>query len=137
MRTIQKARDLHDQQNTEHEPDEHNRYKDMVMMANDGIMVVQEDKLVLVNPALLLMLGYDEADELIGKSVRMILNTTLTHFYEEGQESLHWGDLQNPSFRACLLTKNGSILNVEISTSYFAYSEFPATYFSIQFWIDG
>ena len=118
---------MHDQQNTEHEPDEHNRYQDMIMMANDGIMVVQENNLVLVNPALLLMLGYDEADELLGKPVSMILNTTLTHFYEEGQESIHWGDLQNPSFRACLLMKNGSILNVEISTSYFVYSELPAT----------
>jgi len=127
MRTIQKASDLHDQKNTEHEPDEHNRYQDMVMMANDGIMVVQENKLVLVNPALLLMLGYDKSDELLGKPVSMILNTTLTHFYEEGQESIHWGDLQNPSFRACLLMKNGSILNVEISTSYFVYSELPAT----------
>ncbi len=127
MLTNQKARSLHDQQNTEHEPDDHNRYQDMVMMANDGIMVVQEDKLVLVNPALLLMLGYDEADELLGKPVSMILNTTLTHFYEEGQESVHWGDLQNPSFRACLLMKNGSIVNVEISTSYFVYSELPAT----------
>lgn len=118
---------MHDQQNSGHESDDHNRYQDMVMMANDGIMVVQEDKLVLVNPALLLMLGYDEAGELLGKPVSMILNPTVTHFYEEGQESLHWGDLQNPSFRACLLMKNGSILNVEISTSYFVYSELPAT----------
>ena len=118
---------MHDQQNTEHEPDEHNRYQDMIMMANDGIMVVQENNLVLVNPALLLMLGYDEADELLGKPVSTILNTTLTHFYEEGQESIHWSDLQNPSFRACLLMKNGLILNVEISTSYFVYSELPAT----------
>lgn len=99
----------------------------MVMMANDGIMVVQENNLAIVNPALLLMLGYDEVDELLGKPVNAILNTTLTHFYEEGQESIHWGDLQNPSFRACLLMKNGSILNVEISTSYFIYSELPAT----------
>ncbi len=118
---------MQDHQNTNHESDEHNRYQDLVMMANDGIMVVQENKLVLVNPALLLMLGYDDPAELVGKPVNMILNTTLTHFYEEGQESLHWGDLQNPSFRACLLMKNGSILNVEISTSYFIYSEFPAT----------
>jgi len=127
MRTIQAASDLHDQQKTEHESDEHNRYRNMIMMANDGIIVVQENKLVLVNPALLIMLGYEEADELLGKPVSMILDTTSAHFYEEGQESLHWGDLQNPSFRACLLRKNDSILDVEISTSYFAYSEFPAT----------
>ena len=97
------------------------------MMANDGIMVVQEEKLALVNPAFLLMLGYEEANELLGKPVSDILDTASAHFYEDGQESLHWSDLRNPSFRACLLMKNGSILNVEISTSYFAYSGLPAT----------
>ena len=99
----------------------------MIMMANDGIVVVQDECLSLVNPALLLMLGYDDSNELVGKPVNTILDSTTAHYYEEGQESLHWGDLQNPSFRACLLQKNGSIINVEISTSYFAYGGLPAT----------
>ena len=107
--------------------DGHNQFQDMIMMANDGIMVIQDDSLVLVNPALLLMLGYDDAEDLLGEPVSTILDTTSAHLYEEGYESLHWGDLQNPSFRACLLMKNGTILNVEISTSYFVYSELPAT----------
>ncbi len=121
------ATNLQDQHKTEQVPDKHNRYQDMIMMANDGIMVIQEDKLALVNPALLLMLGYDNIDELLGKPVSMILDTTSAHFYEEGQESIHWSDLQNPTFRACLLMKNETILDVEISTSYFAFSELPAT----------
>jgi len=119
--------DLQDHRKTIHEPVEQNRFQDMIMMANDGIMVIQDDCLALVNPAFLLMLGYEEADDLVGKSVNAILDSTSAHFYEEGQESLHWGDLQNPSFRACLQKKNGSIINVEISTSYFAYDGLPAT----------
>jgi len=118
---------LQDQRKTTHEPDEHNRFQDMIMMANDGIMVIQENMLALVNPALLLMLGYDNADDLLGAPVDAILDTTTAHFYEEGQEGLHWGDLQNPSFRACLLMKNASIINVEISTSYFVFGGLPAT----------
>ena len=110
-----------------HEPDEHNRFQDMIMMANDGIMVIQENKLTVVNPALLLMLGYENAEDLLGKPVDTILDTTSAHFYEEGHESLHWGDLQNPSFRACLMMKNNTIINVEISTSYFAFEGLPAT----------
>ncbi|TFH10457.1 MAG: PAS domain S-box protein [Candidatus Thorarchaeota archaeon] len=118
---------MQDQRKTIHEPDEHNRFQDMIMMANDGIMVIQENNMVLVNPALVLMLGYDNTDDLLGKPVDAILDTTTAHFYEEGQEGLHWGDSQNPSFRACLLMKNGTILNVEISTSYFIFAELPAT----------
>ena len=118
---------MQDQRKRVHEPEEHNRFQDMIMMANDGIIVIQENKLVLVNPALLLMLGYDTADDLLGAPVDVILDTTTAHFYEEGQEGLHWGDLQNPSFRACLLMKNGTIINVEISTSYFVFERLPAT----------
>jgi PAS domain S-box-containing protein len=99
----------------------------MIMMANDGIMVIQDNKLALVNPALLLMLGYNEKDDLVGKPVDALLDSATAHFYEEGHELLHWGDLQNPSFRAILQMKNGSIINVEISTSYFAYQGLPAT----------
>ncbi|TFG98423.1 PAS domain S-box protein [Candidatus Thorarchaeota archaeon] len=127
LETIQAARALQDHRKKTHDPDEHNQFQDMIMMANDGIMVIQENKLAVVNRALLLMLGYDDADDLLGASVDTILDTTIAHFYEEGQESLHWGDLQNPSFRACLLMNNGTILNVEISTSYFAYDGLPAT----------
>jgi len=112
---------------TAHDSDDHNPFQDMIMMANDGIMVIQENSLALVNPALLLMLGYENADNLLGEPVDVILDTTTAHFYEEGHEALHWGDLQNPRFRACLLMKNGSILDVEISTSYFVYAELPAT----------
>ena len=118
---------MQDQRKTTHEPDEPNRFQDMIMMANDGIMVIQENNLALVNPALLLMLGYDNADDLLGAPVDVILDMTTAHFYEEGQEGIHWGDLQNPSFRACLVMKNASIINVEISTSYFAFGGLPAT----------
>ncbi|MGY5859731.1 MAG: PAS domain-containing sensor histidine kinase [Candidatus Thorarchaeota archaeon] len=118
---------MQDHRKTTHDSDDHNQFQDMIMMANDGIMVIQENSLALVNPALLLMLGYDDPNELLGEPVDSILDTTTAHFYEEGHESLHWGDLQNPSFRACLLKKDNLILNVEISTSYFVYAGLPAT----------
>lgn len=118
---------MQDHRKPTHDPDDHNQFQDMIMMANDGIVVIQENSLALVNPALLLMLGYDNADDLLGESVSVILDVTTAHFYEEGHEALHWGDLQNPSFRACLLKKDKSILDVEISTSYFAYAGLPAT----------
>jgi len=121
------TRALQDQRKTVHESDENNQFQDMIMMANDGIIVIQEDNLELVNPAFLLMLGYDNVNDLLGKPVEAILDPTIAHFYEEGREGLHWGNLQNPSFRACLEMKNGKILNVEISTSYFVFEGLPAT----------
>jgi len=117
---------LQDHENTKSAPDDNNHFEDMVMMANDGIMVIQEDRLAIVNPALHRMLGFD-IGELVGKPVSDILETASAHYYKEGQEALHWSELDQPSFRACLMMKRGSLLDVEISTSYFVISGFPAT----------
>ena len=117
---------MQEQDNSRKHRDTFNQYQDMIMMANDGIIVVQDEKLALLNPALLRMLGYEET-ELLGKPVSAILDVATAHFYREAQESAHWGEIDRPSFRACLQTKKGEILNVEISTSYFIMAELPAT----------
>jgi PAS domain S-box-containing protein len=125
MFLIQVVIDLQNHGNTKREPDHNGSFEDMVMMANDGIMVIQDDRLVIVNPALHRMLGFDD-DELIGRPVSIILDIATAHYYKEGQEALHWGELDQPSFRACLMTKGNNLLDVEISTSYFVISGLPA-----------
>ncbi len=95
------------------------------MMANEGIMVIQENHLVLANPALHRMLGFDDG-ELVGKPVSSILDSATAHYYKEGQEALKWSELDHPSFRACLMMKKGSLLDVEISISNFILSYYPA-----------
>ncbi|TFG34768.1 PAS domain-containing sensor histidine kinase [Candidatus Thorarchaeota archaeon] len=117
---------MQEQEDSETHRESFDQYQDMIMMANDGIIVVQEEKIILVNPALLRMLGYDEG-ELIGKPVGTLLDIASAHFYQEAQESAHWGEVDRPSFRACLQIKNGQTLNVEIRTSYFIVSGLPAT----------
>jgi len=117
--------DLQDHENTKHASDQNNHFEDMVMMANDGIMVIQEDRLAIANPALHRMLGFDEG-ELVGQPISSILDIASAHYYKEGQEALRWGDLDHPSFRACLMTKSNNLLDVEITTSYFVISGLPA-----------
>lgn len=101
------------------------RYHEIIMMANDGIMIVQDGQLVLVNPALSRMLGF-EADELLGKSFADILYPTAAHLYSEHQEKQHWSDTSRPSFRAGFRTSEGDLVNVEISSSDFVLSGRPA-----------
>ncbi len=116
---------LQNHENTTRAPDHNNHFEDMVMMANDGIMVIQEDRLTIVNPALHRMLGFEDG-ELVGKPVSSILDIATAHYYKEGQEALRWGELDQPSFRACLMMKGSDLLDVEISTSYFVISGLPA-----------
>jgi PAS domain S-box-containing protein len=117
--------ELQDHDDMKDTPNNH-QFEEMVMMANDGIMVIQDDQLVIANPALHRMLGFNEGD-LVGRPVSSILDIATAHYFTEGQETLHWGGLNQPSFRACLMTKDGGLLDVEISTSYLIVSDLPAT----------
>jgi PAS domain S-box-containing protein len=106
-------------------PNSH-QFEDMVMMANDGIMVIQDDKLTIANPAFHRMLGFDDG-ELVGNPISSILDVATAHYFTEGQEALHWSALNQPMFRACLMTKKGSLLDVEISISNIIISDLPAS----------
>lgn len=102
------------------------KYQEIIMMANDGIMVIQDGRLVMVNPALSRMLGFDSR-ELEGRPIKEILYPTAVHLYREEQERQHWSDTNRPSFRAGFLSASGDLLNVEVSSSDFILSGQPAT----------
>ncbi|MFX1483014.1 MAG: PAS domain-containing protein, partial [Promethearchaeota archaeon] len=102
-----------------------NEYFGMVMMANDGIVILQDDIIVMANPALLKMLDYDIGN-LIGRRITDLLELTTAHQFSEGQESFDWGQTGRPSFRARFVKKGGEIVHVEISTSDFVLSNKPA-----------
>jgi PAS domain S-box-containing protein len=116
---------LQDHEEMKDTPNNH-QFEDMVMMANDGIMVIQDDRFIMANPALHRMLGFSEG-ELVGQPVQTILDVATAHYFTEGQESLNWGGVNQPSFRACLLMRSGDLLDVEISTSYLIVADLPAT----------
>jgi PAS domain S-box-containing protein len=100
-------------------------YFGMVMLANDGIVILQDDRIVMANPAFLEMMEYDFAS-LEGQSITDLLEPTTAHQFSEVQEGFDWGQSGRPAFRTRFLKKNGSIVHVEISTSDFTLSRKPA-----------
>lgn len=94
-------------------------------MANDGIVVVQDAKIAMVNPALLRILEYEEAD-LVGSDFARLLDPVTAYAYEEQTEELEIGERPSSSFRLRMVTKNGRTVPVEMSTSQFAYEGSPA-----------
>lgn len=97
----------------------------MIQMANDGIIVIQDETIMLANPAFQRMLGYDD-DPLVGRPITDLLETATAHLYSEVQEKFDWGEWGRPSFRIRFLKRNGTVLNVEISTSDFIHKGKPA-----------
>jgi PAS domain S-box-containing protein len=100
-------------------------YFGMVMLANDGIVILQDDRIVMANPAFLEMMGFDFAD-LEGKPITNLLEPTTVHQFSEVQEGFNWGQSGRPAFRARFLKKDSSLVHVEISTSDFIFSRKPA-----------
>jgi PAS domain S-box-containing protein len=97
----------------------------MVMLANDGIVIVQDDRIVMANPAFLEMLMYDFAS-LEGRLITDLLEPTIAQQFSEVQDGFKWGQSGSPAFRARFLDKEGNLVHVEISTSDFALSRKPA-----------
>jgi len=100
-------------------------YESMIQMANDGIIVIQDETIMLANPAFQRMLGYN-GEPLVGRPLTDFLETTTAHLYSEVQEKFDWGEWGRPSFRIRFQKKDGSVLNVEISTSDFVHNGRPA-----------
>lgn len=97
----------------------------MMMLANDGIVILQDDRIVMANPAFLEMLEYD-FPSLEGRPITDLLEPTTAHQFSDVQEGFNWGQSGRPAFRARFLKKDGSVVHVEISTSDFALSRKPA-----------
>ncbi|MFX1605471.1 MAG: PAS domain S-box protein [Promethearchaeota archaeon] len=100
-------------------------YFGMVMLANDGIVIVQDDRIVMANPAFLEMLGYDFGS-LEGRPIIDLLDSTIAQQTSVVQDGFKWGQSGSSAFRSRFLNKEGKIVHVEISTSDFTLSRKPA-----------
>jgi len=100
-------------------------YHDIFRMANDGIIVIQDGKIVFVNPAFARMLGYEHT-EMLGMSFESILDPVASHLYKEKQEQFVFGELERPSFRARFLNSDKRALTAEVSTADFVFNGQPA-----------
>jgi PAS domain S-box-containing protein len=97
----------------------------MIQMANDGIIVIQDETIMMANPAFQRMLGHEDTS-LVGRPITDLLEPTTAHLYSEVQEKFDWGEWGRPSFRIRFLKSDGKVLNVEISTSDFVHEGRPA-----------
>ncbi|MDD5093386.1 MAG: PAS domain S-box protein [Dehalococcoidia bacterium] len=95
-------------------------YAAVVERANDGIIVTQDGILQFVNPNFARMVGYDDA-ELQGESFTKVLTPDSLKIIEERYEGRMWGKELQPTYEIDLLTKDGEILPVDVSTGVIEY----------------
>jgi PAS domain S-box-containing protein len=105
--------------------DTNDRYKSILQMANDGVVVIQDECIAMVNPAFSKLLELEES-ELIGRDFASLLDPATAHSYKEQMDSFDISPDSIPSLRIQLVTKTGRIVMTEISLADFAYQGTPA-----------
>ncbi|MHA2141422.1 MAG: PAS domain S-box protein [Candidatus Thorarchaeota archaeon] len=101
------------------------RYKSILQMANDGVVVIQDNRVAMVNPAFSKLLEFDGSD-LIGRDFASLLDPATSHLFKEQSEGFDISHETNPSHRIRMLTKTGRTVMAEISLADFAYQGAPA-----------
>ncbi len=80
------------------------RYRSLAKHVADGIMLVQEDKLLFVNDAFLFMFGYSNKSELLGKNVFYLISNEFRENYQKIKERL---EVRDDSYQ-----KNGHMMEI-------------------------
>ncbi len=94
-------------------------------MANDGILVIQDEEIVFANDAILKMLSYD-AGELAGDLVEDIVDPLERRYHPEKLDILIGEKSGRSSFATRLQSKDKGLVSVEIGTNDFDYDGAPA-----------
>ncbi|MFO7836501.1 MAG: PAS domain-containing sensor histidine kinase [Candidatus Thorarchaeota archaeon] len=99
--------------------------RNILKMANDGILAIQDGIIAYSNTAFCEMLS-TSAKEIIGTAFEDYLDPPTRHMYMEKIESFNFGESSRPSFRVRLLDSKRHVVNAEMSTSDFILNGKPA-----------
>jgi PAS domain S-box-containing protein len=102
------------------------RFRGLVEQSIAGIYIIQDDKLVYVNPRFAQILGYDAVDEMIGRDPLSIV-AAKDRSVVAGNMRLRIADKQaNVAYEFSALRKDGSIVEVGAHGSLATYRRCPA-----------
>jgi len=96
------------------------RYRLVVEISPEAIVVLQENRIVFANPASLLLVGATDTTQIIGKSLSDFLHPDYLPQAQKRLESLLKGEKQSPA-EYKLMRMDGSLIDVEVSSSPFSH----------------
>jgi len=102
------------------------KYQNIVESSLDGIVVIQDDKLVFVNPAAVRIFGYDSAGDMMAANFSDTIAPTSRSFLTGGRRAQLGGEeiLRNDQLKG--LTKHGKVIDLEVSARLIPWSGRPA-----------
>jgi PAS domain S-box-containing protein len=97
------------------------RYSTAIEHCNDGVVINSGDKYLFVNKRFVEMFGYDNAEEIIGKPISMIVHPDESKRVERFALKRQKREPVPSRYEHKAIRKNGEIIDVEISATQMVY----------------
>ncbi len=97
------------------------RYRLAIECSNDGVVMVNSDKLVFANQKCAEMFGYDSPDELIGKTIATIVHHDDLKMVSGSNAKSHSGEQLPAVYEFKGIKKDGSTIHIEASAANIYY----------------
>jgi diguanylate cyclase (GGDEF)-like protein/PAS domain S-box-containing protein len=97
------------------------RYRKLFELSPDGMLIVSEGKIVLVNGMCLRMLGASAPEELIGKPLLDIFHSDYRERVRERMHQMQEKNLPLPAVERKILMLDGAAIDVEVAASPFTH----------------
>lgn len=106
--------------------DEETDYHALFHHSPYGVCILQDDRIVVVNPTFCTLIGYRSSDEVVGKEIRGFLDEGSRMFFSLLQHRIFRGEAIPTRFETRMIRKGGSTVDVETSFALIWYQGSPA-----------
>lgn len=101
------------------------RYRTAIEYSNDGVALVEGDKLIFVNKRMVEIFGYETSDELIGQTVALTVHPDDTEMVLNINRKRQNGEHVPSRYAFKGIKKNGSVMHIEVSATRVNYKGAP------------
>ncbi|MFL0245473.1 PAS domain S-box protein [Candidatus Clostridium stratigraminis] len=123
---VEQLRDITERRKLENAVKEsEERYKKIVELSPDGIVIISEDKVVLANNAAAKILG-QSIEEIINKDVAQYVAPDYIHILKERMKQILEKEISINQFDYKLLNLDGSTIDIQVSSSFLIHGGKPS-----------
>lgn len=101
------------------------RFRELIERSPDAILVVRAGKLIYANPALVSLLGHDEASGLLGQTLSSLMHPDDLRSLDDGLDVVPITERNTPKERR-FIRRDGLVLTVEVASLVVEYDSLPA-----------
>lgn len=108
------------------------RYRLLVELMPESVVVLQDNKIAFVNSSFMKICSFEYQEEAIGKNIFDFIHPDYIDISRNVSENILNNKLKCMSFESIIITCEKKLIDVEVTGSYFIYSDIPSIIFIIR-----